>query len=431
MKRGSIILIVLLLGLAEVFAKVSTTFVSDTCANTLTVYSDTTLPSHRIPQQPDSASVYFRINQYNIDPDYMGNATTLQHLSQVINMAGTQCIDSIVIRTQSSPEGPLKYNLRLAEQRALSMRNYIATNHPDVSSKIVSFTDGESWNQLRESVKKDSLLKQESIDKIIAIIDADVNIDTKKWRMQQLPVYRYLISTWYPRIRNSVTCIIYHSERDWDAPAADVIKSLPKDIEIQALKAPSIITDFGLPLLMPADAWTRHIYLKTNLAAWGMAISNIACEVDLAPHWSLTLPINYSAWNFGRSTLKFRTFAILPEARYWLNRESEGLFFGVHAGFIYYNFAFNGNYRYQDHNGCSPAWGGGVNAGYRIALDALKRWHMEFALGGGVYDLHYDTFHNVDNGRFDNTYHDTYWGIDQVGITISYRFDLDKKGGRR
>lgn len=384
-----------------------------------------------ISQQLNTTSIHFRLNKYDIDPNYMNNADALKHLAHVIDSVGIEYIDSVVIRTQSSPDGTLKYNLRLSKQRAQSIRNYIDTNHPEVSSRVISHSDGESWDQLRECIKNDKSLKEKTKEKFIAIIDADVNIDTKKWRMKQQPEYRYLISTWYPLIRNSSTCFIYHSKIKSDAPATEVLKPQIKEIAVQAPTKPSTICNIASSSLTPADVWTRHLYLKTNLAAWGLAISNVAAEVDLAPHWSLSVPIYYSAWNYAQPTLKFRTFAIIPEARYWLNSKNEGVFFGAHAGFIYYNFAFNGDYRYQDHNGTSPAWGGGINVGYRIALDRPQRWHLELALGGGVYDLYYDTFHNVENGRLDNTYHDTYWGIDHVGITISYRLPLDKKGGKR
>ena len=45
------------------------------------------------------------------------------------------------------------------------------------------------------------ICENSSIEKVISIIDADINVGTKKWRMKQLPVYRYLLHTYYPRIR--------------------------------------------------------------------------------------------------------------------------------------------------------------------------------------------------------------------------------------
>lgn len=189
----------------------------------------------------------------------------------------------------------------------------------------------------------------------------------------------------------------------------------------------------GASLMPVAGGEGRRLHLKTNAVAWGLAIANVAAEVDLARHWSFTLPLYYSAWNYFTSTIKFRMFAVQPELRYWLSGDNDGLFAGAHFGLAYYNFAFNGNYRYQDHNDDTPAIGGGVAVGYRMPLRKGSRWRVEFALGAGVYPLHYDKFHNpprTKDGLLVGSEKKTYWGIDQLAVSFSYTFDLKKKGGR-
>ncbi|MEE1308569.1 MAG: DUF3575 domain-containing protein, partial [Bacteroidaceae bacterium] len=107
-------------------------------------------------------------------------------------------------------------------------------------------------------------------------------------------------------------------------------------------------------------------------------------------------------------------------------------FAGAHFGLTYYNFAFNGDYRYQDHGGTTPAIGGGLSVGYRMPISKDNRWRMEFSLGAGVYPLHYDVFHNTKktkDGLMTETIKKTYWGIDQAAISFLYTFDLKKKGG--
>ena len=166
-----------------------------------------------------------------------------------------------------------------------------------------------------------------------------------------------------------------------------------------------------------------NIYVKSN--AIGLLLSNVnaAVEMDVAPHWSVTLPVYYSAINYFIPTLMFRTFSVQPEARFWLKEHNQGFFVGAHLGLSYYNFAFNGDLRYQDHKGKSPALGGGLSAGYRLPISADQRWFIEFSLGAGVYGLHYDTFYNVNNGKLVDTYRRTYVGLDNTAVTIAYRFD--------
>ena len=44
-------------------------------------------------------------------------------------------------------------------------------------------------------------------------------------------------------------------------------------------------------LIPEVEGWSRKLHLKTNAIGLGMAIANVAAEVDLAKHWSFTLPV--------------------------------------------------------------------------------------------------------------------------------------------
>jgi hypothetical protein len=178
--------------------------------------------------------------------------------------------------------------------------------------------------------------------------------------------------------------------------------------------------------------WNRNLHIKTNTLGLGLAIANVAVEIDLAKHWSFTLPVYYSAWDYFKSTIKFRTFSVQPEFRYWLSDENDGFFAGAHFGLAYYNVAFDGDYRYQDHNCNTPAIGGGVSMGYRLPISKNNRWRVEFSLGAGAYTTHHDKFYNTPNtkgGLMKETIKKTYWGIDHAAVSFSYSFDLKKKGG--
>lgn len=181
------------------------------------------------------------------------------------------------------------------------------------------------------------------------------------------------------------------------------------------------------------QTWIRQLHLKSNAAGLGLGIANLGVEVDLASHWSLNLPVYYSAWDYFKTTLKFRTLAIQPGLRYWPSAQHDRWFIEAHFGMAYYNIAYNGDYRYQDHNRETPALGGGLSVGYRLPLGKDRRWRVEFALGGGGYALHYDKFYNTkvtQEGFLVESVRKTYWGIDQVAISFSYTWDLTKKGGR-
>lgn len=188
------------------------------------------------------------------------------------------------------------------------------------------------------------------------------------------------------------------------------------------------------PIAPEVEEWVHKLHLKTNAIGLGMGIANVAVEIDMARHWSFALPVYYSAWDYFKQTVKFRTFAVQPEFRYWLSDENDGFFAGAHFGLAYYNLAIDGDYRYQDHSRETPAIGGGVSIGYRLPISKNNRWRVEFSVGAGAYANHYDKFHNTPDtkdGLLIESNKNTYWGIDQAAVSFSYSFDLKKKGGKR
>lgn len=190
----------------------------------------------------------------------------------------------------------------------------------------------------------------------------------------------------------------------------------------------------GFTYLKAQDKYPSNLHIKTNVAAFATAITNIAVEVELLPHYSLNLPVYYSAWDYFKSTIKFRTLHIQPEIRQWFNENNVGFFLGAHFGLGYYNVVLDGESRYQDHNRETPAIGGGLALGFRTPISADNRWHIEFSFGGGVYKLHYDIFRNTPDtykGLKTGEVKKTYAGPDQAAISVSYLLPEWKKGGRK
>lgn len=432
--KVGILLILLLLASGAAYSQESRTEINaDFRSNSELLNADTIGNRIRINKRLDNIQVHFEFDKSNIELDYMGNDNTLRNFAHTIDSIGISKIDSIVIISQSSPEGVYEHNLKLSRNRANTMRKYILEKHPELQHCLHVHPAGESWERLREYVEKDTLMRNTTIEAVISIIDSDINVGTKKWRMEQLPVYRYLLKTYYPRLRNSSFYILYYTE----IKSIDPIVAEPEPIEIVAppmkvevLKKPevdSIIIPGPKEQIVTTEDWSRKLYLKTNALFWGMGITNVSAEIDLAKHWSFTIPLCYSAWNYFTSTIKFRTLAVQPEFRYWLKEDNQRFFIGAHFGYAQYNVAVDGNYRIQDHNGTSPALGGGISVGYRMPISKSEKWHIEFTLGAGVYGLHYDKFYNVNNGKLVDTHRKTYWGIDNAAINISYRFDLKKR----
>ena len=239
---------------------------------------------------------------------------------------------------------------------------------------------------------------------------------------------RVLYKVHFPKSAEAVDSIMW-SNPNYAASRDSVMNAI-----WQHSKAPGRV--FILKITDPTDyrrcSFTGKFYLKSNLVALGGAVANAAVEFDFAEHWSFNFPVYYSAWDYFRQTVKFRTFAIQPEIRYWFSDENQGLFTGAHFGMAYYNLAVDGKYRYQDHNRKSPSLGGGLSLGYRFPVSNDGHWNLELSLGAGIYHAYYDKFENTpqtSRGLMSGSYKKTYVGLDQASVSICYMFDCSAKGG--
>ena len=295
------------------------------------------------------------------------------------------------------------------------------------------------WDQMEMLVRNSNI---EDKDSIIAALRTDstlvrygngTTIDGRAKAIERsrgTDAWQRLQRTIFPRMR--LATAVFVTRRITPAPEVgrfDTRRPLPLDTLPEPIPEPVVEPEpepvpEPVPVVEPLNPDTlQNIFVKTNLVGWGLIMTNIAAEYQWSDRWSVTLPLYYSAWNYFKSTRKYRTFVIQPEIRYWFN---EHVYAGVHLGLAYYNYAKNGEWRYQDHNGKTPALGGGISGGWRTALSKDRHWWLELTAGVGVYRLHYDVFHNYHNGLVVDERHRTFFGVDNAAVTIAYRFDIKR-----
>lgn len=394
--------------------------------------------------------IEFRVNSTVIDSTYSDNAARIREIItflQNVRQDSTTNIVEVSFRGTASPEGSYQLNRKLAHGR-LSALECLVRQEVDLPDSLITRDDNYiPWDYLKSQIACSEL---QGKDSVLAILEeearltdyhhAGTHIDNRIVKLKRLDngkVWQQMNRRFFSHMRNAYVVIVTYREEippvqePITVPAITDTEPDPVVETVETVPDTVTVTESVIPVM---TEWHRHLHLKTNAIGWGLAIANAAVEADLAKHWSFTLPVYYSTWNYFRSTIKFRTFAIQPEFRYWLSERNDGFFAGAHFGLAYYNLATNDDYRYQDHNRKSPAAGGGLNVGYRLPISRNDRWRVEFSLGAGVYSLHYDKFHNTPHtkdGLLVESVKKTYWGIDQAAASFSYTFDLKRKGGRR
>lgn len=388
------------------------------------------------PVMCDTTSQHFDINSAAV-PHSPALDKLMRHLTELFTSGRLKAVEVI---GSASPDGPLALNDRLALERAQKFRTFMLDNTPIPGDIVTVTSDGENWAYFRQLVEQEA--PKADRDKIFAVLDQYGETQTAKNRLKRLDggrIWQYLAKSIFPHQR-SVELITTQDDNQHVSHRIEGDKVTSPEPEPQPTPVPEpepvveeVIQEEVIAEPAPApvveEGWQRHIYLKTNIPTWGMLIMNVAGEIDLAPHWSFSLPVYYSGFNYFIGHRKFCTFTIQPEGRYWFRAENQGFFLGAHLGMAYYNCAFNGEYRYQDHRGRTPALGGGLNVGYRLQFSKTRRWGLEFSLGYGIYHLDYDKFLNYCDGLQVGRVKRTFYGIDNVAVSLTYRFDIGKKKG--
>lgn len=375
---------------------------------------------------------YFRVNSDQIDEGYMGNAETIARLQRELGtlLERPDAVDSLILMSSSSPEGRLERNQALARGRSKMATNLVAELFPNVDRTRVQVSAhvDEDWEGLLQLVEEDLELKGR--EQIIDIIRTTSSSDERKAKLSSLDggkIYSNLLKKHYADLRY---CLV----------VVKVVMLVPRTIDTSegvslVAKSPAPKIERAVRLTPPV-MFHKHLTLKTNTLGWALLGSNVAVEVDLAKHLSLSVPFYYSGGlDYFKETLKFRGIVLQPELRYYPKFADDltngGFFVGAHLGLGWYNFALNGDYRVQDHEGKRPAFGGGIGLGYNFKFKKNPRWGMEFAIGAGVYDVLYDTFYNENNGPInEKAIRDVWFGIDNAAVSFTYNFDL-KKGGKK
>ena len=381
------------------------------------------------PEGEDSVWNIRYIQPFEIDSNRIVPSAPLKDFSQEVDsIMRSDSIRHVSIIGAASIDGPEALNTRLAKARAEAMERWLLETTRIPPHLISLDAIGEDWDWFRSLVEASPELPARQ--SVMEILDADISQSQKEARIKKLDngrTWQYLAKNILPLMRCAKVDLTVSSR------CVQPADSMPEAQTIEPVAPLEEVTEIVVTVIeeepVAPEEWRRRFYIKTNLPYWLLTWANVALEVDLAPHWSFNVPVDYSACNYFTSTLKFRLFRLQPGFRYWVRPDNRGVFFEAHYGMAWYDFAFKGKYRYQDYLRRTPAIGGGLAAGYRLPISKNGRWAMEFGGGVGVYKLHYNRFINKPNGKLVDTKKKTYFGLDNVNVSISYSFPIEKKKG--
>lgn len=388
-------------------------------------------------RKSEEMHIRYRVAKAYIDKNYMNNKPVLDRIvdwTEEVQKDTMLNILSVEFCGAVSPEGSVPFNHWLSVARLTALEKYVR-KRVDIPEELIVRSDHYiAWDELKQMVSESDL---ENKDEILAILNTENTsvgneLDSRIGALKAMDggkTWRIIFNRYFIHMRNAYMVIVTEkSEKFWAARRRGMIPNVAPITDVLAHDGGGILNN-PLSEMIPPVPDMHYMYVKTNAVGLGLLMANLGVEFDLGNYLSLNIPVYYSAVNYFTPTIKFRTLATQPELRVWPMKNKDGLFFGAHAGFAYYNFAFNGDWRYQDHDGTSPTLGGGFTLGYRQPISKDKNWKIEFGVGAGVYPVYYDVFYNLRNvkeGQLYDTRKDTYLGIDNVQINISYRIPMKK-----
>lgn len=383
--------------------------------------------------------IYFDKGRYDYIPELEGNQQTVEEIKKLFEQVKSDeslSIENILYVGFTSPEGSYNLNADLALKRRNTVENIVRSLQdypselPETALSSMDLNGGVAWSQLRRWVAQSDI---EYKEEVLVILDRQPSlvsyrngqmIDARVLSLMKLrggKPWKEIQAAYFEKMRSAVAIVLVDKKPEPEIVRVPILIEEEEPVEVEAFE---IVEVAETPAVKVKEPFRHNFYIKSNAVGWVLANANLGLEVDLCRHLSLAVPVYYSAMNYFSYKWKFRTLTVQPELRYWFGDQNDKFFIGAHFGMGYYDFAFNGSERYQDHDGNTPALGGGIAVGYRMPISRNKRWKVEFTVGAGAYRVHYDTFENVKDGPLTGTYKKTFIGIDQLSVGFSYNFNL-------
>jgi len=175
------------------------------------------------------------------------------------------------------------------------------------------------------------------------------------------------------------------------------------------------LTILGLLILGAQSGNAQRLALKTNTIDWLTLSPNLSLEARLNRHLTLDVGIVGNPIKITIADVRFNTFRVQPELRYWFNRPMARHFMGFALLGSIYDTQFKSKYYSGD------VYAAGFTYGYALVLN--RHWNMEFTAGVGLARFRAYKWHTWEKRPSDMNYHK--WGIIPIrlGVSFSYIFE--------
>lgn len=413
----------------------------------------------------DSVSINFHNAKWNIDSRLGNNGATLNAINDRLTKVFG---DSIYILREvkviggASPEGTVRLNRTLSENRAQALFNYFSRYDDNLNRVNKTFTYlGRDWAGVLRYAKEDPQLpyRDETLAVLQQIVDEKsqlapgeelANDVVRMKRLRGGVPYYYMLYATFPKVRASRVVLEYERvlSPDYVAPQPEQ----PAPVEAPVVVPPCIPDTVYIEVerverdtVYVSTCPERNFYmdLQTNMLFDALALPNIGVEFYVGKNFSVGANWLYGWWKSDNSHNYWRAYGGDIYGRWWFGRAShvkplQGHHIGVYAQIFTYDFEFGGKGQMGGKPG-GDLWdrlnyGAGVEYGYSLPVG--RRLNIDFSIALGYATGTYHEYHPEDNCYvWDSTKKRNWFGPTKVGISLVWLIGHgnynEKKGGKK
>ena len=397
--------------------------------------------AQQVHQQIDTSAhfiFHFRVDKHILDKGYMNNNEILAQIDSLFKDGEIiNSLDSIQVVATSSPDGVLEHNRWLAKLRSKAIKGYIVWKYPNIDQWSIHTSQiDENWTGLRELVKADPNVPAR--DKVLSVIDTDINSGTKKWRLERIQggeSWKYIKNNFLKELRSGATCLVlYKTTKVGGVKTETEVKPIPEPIPEPIPK--SIKTEIKTPIQIEKPLFA----IKTNLIADVLSVVNVEIEVPIGKRWSVSGELTTPWWQMSDSNFTMQLLSGSGTVKYWFGDRNKhdvmtGWSLGVYGG--------GGKYDIQlfDKEGSQGEFfNAGLQVGYAHKIG--KRLRLEYSMNLGFLRNNYKEYTKVRDTKYGDIKVFEYpWEVKQldwfgptnakVSLVWLLNYKTNRKGGKR
>ena len=350
----------------------------------------------------DSVKIYFRQSRINYVPTLHGNQLALDKIADSLAIVGGDTslyrLRRIHVVGAASPEGSIRFNKWLSEQRAATLFNYLTSNGTFLSSVADSVKTqeflGRDWRGLLRMVQND--YNTPSRDEVIALLNDIISTDgavidgvdplIRLKRLAGGKPYLYMYRKMFPELRASKVVLWFDRvPNPFNAPS---IAPRLAPLSLSYAPVPEIsVNAVPQPRKAPSPF---YMSLRTNMLYDLGLVPNIGADFYLGKNFSLSAFWTYAWWKTDRKHWYWRTYGGDVALRYWFGKAAAakpltGHHIGIYAQALTYDFEF-GNKGYMAGQPGGNIFdqanlGAGIEYGYSLPI--APRLNLDFTASVG------------------------------------------------